>query len=137
MLIVDTSVLIDYLGDRRNWQTEWLDHEADRQPIGITSLVFSEVLQGIRDDSMFKETLSILNHFVIFEAGSPGLAITSAQSYRYLRRKGITIRSIVDTVTATFCIQEDHVLLHNDRDFDAFALHLGLRVVHPPSSAPS
>jgi hypothetical protein len=131
MVIVDASVLIDYLDDRTTRQTQWLDRQSELERIGITSLTQAEVLQGIRTDEAFLETLQFLNRFEIFEIGSSVLAITSARNYRSLRRMGITIRNTIDCLIATFCIEEDHVLLHNDRDFDAFEQHLGLQVAHP------
>jgi predicted nucleic acid-binding protein len=131
MVIVDTSVVIDYLADRITPHTNWLDQQASLQRIGITSLVQAEVLQGIRADKLFAVTLEILNEFEIFETGSSELAISAARNFRALRKKGVTIRSTIDCLIATFCIEEGHTLLHNDRDFDAFERHLGLRVLRP------
>src|SRR5579871_3553025 len=124
MVIVDTSVLIDYLGNRPTWQTGWLDEQISRQRIGITSLVLAEVLQGIRRDEVFEATLQELSEFVLFESVDSDLAIASAQNYRLLRQKGVTIRNLIDTVTATFCIEGGHELLHNDRDFEPFHTYL-------------
>lgn len=129
MVIVDTSVLIDYFGNQPTWQAGWLDTEIGRQRIGITSLILAEVLQGIRSDSVFDNVLGELSEFVLFESVDSDLAIASARNYRLLRKKGISIRSLVDSVTATFCIDRGHELLHNDRDFEHFRVHLGLRVV--------
>jgi hypothetical protein len=135
MVIVDTSVLIDYFGDRRTWQVDWLDLELSRQRIGITSLVLAEVLQGIPRDRVFDSTLDALGAFVIFDGAGADLAISSAQNYRLLRQKGIIVRNLVDTLTATFCIEGGHELLHNDREFERFQAHLGLQVVPPPAGA--
>lgn len=137
MVIVYTSVIIDYLANRVNTQTEWLNEQSDLQRIGITSLILSEVLQGIRSDDLFVETLTVLNQFAILETGSQELAVASARNYRTLRGMGITIRSTIDSFIATFCIEEGHQLLHHDSDFDPFEKHLGLRVVHPPAVAPN
>ena len=131
MVIVDSSVLIDFLTGRKNEYTDWLNLHLDSEPIGITTLILSEVLQGIRSDKRFAETVTTLSQFVIFETGSSALAIASALNYRKLREIGITIRNTVDTIVATFCIEEDHQLLHHDSDFDHFAEHLGLRVIRP------
>jgi hypothetical protein len=130
MVIVDTSVLLDYLADYSTPQTEWLEEQMPRQRIGITSLVLMEVLQGIRRNELFEETLRQLKSFVIFETGDQLLAIASARNYRLLRQRGITIRSSIDCITATFCIEKGHKLLHRDRDFDGFESHLGLLVVN-------
>jgi predicted nucleic acid-binding protein len=129
MVIVDTSVLIDYLGNYSNPQTEWLDRHSRFRHIGITSLILTEVLQGIREESRFAATLSALGQFTIFETGSRELAIQSAINYRVLRSQGVTIRSTIDCLIATFCIEEGHRLLHRDNDFDFFEKRLGLLVV--------
>jgi predicted nucleic acid-binding protein len=137
MVIVDTSVMVDYLAGRASVQTEWLNRQTDLQLIGITSLALSEILQGIRSEDLFAETLSELSQFAIFETGSRSLAIASARNYRKLRGLGATIRSTIDCLIATFCIEQGHDLLHNDRDFDAFETHLGLQVLHPPAIDPN
>jgi predicted nucleic acid-binding protein len=131
MVIVDSSVIIDLLSGRVTAQTNWLQRHLELERMGITSLILSEVLQGIRDDAVFAEALAALGRFVIFETGGRGLAIDSARNYRALRKRGLTIRSTIDCLTATFCINDKHELLHNDRDFDAFEEHLDLAVVHP------
>lgn len=131
MVIVDSSVLIDYLSDRSTPQTNWLDQHRNRSQIGITTLILTEILQGIRREDQFAETLGVLGQFTIFEAGSIEIAIASARNYRALRERGVTIRNTVDCLTATFCILGRHELLHNDRDFDPFAKHLRLNVVRP------
>jgi len=137
MVIVDSSVLIDYLGDTRNEQTDWLNLHLGLEPIGITSLILSEVLQGIRGDKRFAEAVDALSQFVLFETGSAALAIASARNYRRLRELGVTIRNTVDTFVATFCMEEGYELLHHDSDFDHFKEHLGLRVVKITAIAPN
>lgn len=133
MVIVDTSVMIDYLAGRTNPHTHWLNLQIPSQRIGITSMVQMEVLQGIRDDRRWESTIELLNIFEIFETGSSELALAAAQNFRVLRKTGITIHTSIDCLIATFCMQERYELLHNDRDFDAFEEHLGLRVIHPPA----
>lgn len=133
MVIVDTSVLIDYLGGYSNLQTDWLDRQPSPRRIGITSLVLTEILQGIRDDRRFAATLKALSQYAIFEIGSRELAVQSARNYRTLRGLGVTIRSTIDCLIATFCIEEGYELLHNDCDFDFFERHLGLRIFQPPT----
>ena len=130
MVMVDSSVLIDYLANRSTPQAEWLELNLGCRRIGITTLVLTAVLQGIRGEEQFAETLSVLEQFVVFEGGSRHLAVRSARNYRALRQRGVTIRNTIDCLTATFCIEADIELLHNDRDFDAFERHLQLRVVH-------
>jgi len=131
MVIVDTSVMIDFLGGYSNSQTDWLRGQGNFRNVGMTSLIVMEVLQGIRDDGRFDATWNILSRFAIFETGSRELAIQSAFNYRVLRGQGVTIRSTIDCLIATFCIEEGHRLLHRDSDFDFFEQRLGLLVVDP------
>lgn len=128
-VIVDSSVLIDYLADRPTPQTAWLDQNLGRRRIGITTLIMTEVLQGIRGDGQFDETVKVLGRLAVFDGGSRQVAVQSARNYRALRRRGITIRNTIDCLTATFCIGADFELLHNDRDFDPFEQLLHLEVV--------
>ena len=137
MVIVDASVWIDYLFDRNNPQTDWLDWAIGREEIGLTSLSVCEILQGVRFDRQFRELRADLLRFPVFESWSAQLAAASAQNYRSLRNRGITIRSTIDCLIATFCIQQNHSLLHRDRDFDAFETHLRLEVIHPPTRSPN
>lgn len=131
MTIVDSTVWIDYLGGIHTPQTDWLDRELDRQRLGLTDLILCEVLQGIRDDATFKQVRRTLAQFELIETGGEDLAITSAQNYRTLRARGLTVRKTIDCLIATACIAHGHALLHNDRDFDPFEKHLDLRVIHP------
>jgi predicted nucleic acid-binding protein len=131
MVIVDTTVWIDYLGGIQNGQTSWLDRELGRQRLGLTDLVLCEVLQGIRRDAVFHRVRRQLSKFEIFETGGAELAVAAAQNYRSLRRLGYTIHKTIDCLIATFCMEAGHALLHRDHDFDPFEQHLGLHVVHP------
>lgn len=131
MVIVDTTVWIEYLRGNDTPETTWLDRELSRQPFGLTDLILAEVLQGIQDEASFANTRDELLNFYIFETGGTDLAIASALNYRKLRTRGYTVRKTIDCLIATFCIEASHELLHRDRDFDAFEKALGLRVVHP------
>ena len=128
---VDTTVWIDYLTGVRNAETGWLDRELDRQRLGLTDLILSEVLQGIRDDIAFGRVLRELRRFEVFATGGEEMAIAAARNYRKLRQRGYTVRKTIDCWIATFCIQERHSLLHRDRDFDPFESELGLTVIQP------
>lgn len=130
MVIIDTTVWIDYLAGTNNAHTQWLDQEMGRQRLGLTDLILCEILQGIRDDMHFKATLNSLLRFDLFSTGGD-LAIASAQNYRELRRRGHTVRKTIDCLIATFCIQSGHALLHRDHDFHPFETYLGLLVIHP------
>ena len=131
MVIVDTTVWIDYLGNVTNRQTNWLIRELGRQPLGLTDIVLCEVLQGIRSDAAFAGIRHDLEKFHIFNTGGSELAVAAAQNYRRLRQAGHTVRTTIDCLIATFCLEAGHALLHRDRDFDPFEKYLGLRVVHP------
>jgi hypothetical protein len=131
MVIVDTTVWVDYLNGVTTPQTDWLDQELDRQRLGLTDLILSEVLQGVRDEREAAEARRELLKFEVFTTGGVELAATAARNYRALRAKGRTIRRTIDCWIAMFCLLNDHALLHNDSDFDPFEEFLGLRVVHP------
>lgn len=131
MVIVDTTVWIDYLIGATNSHSLWLDHELSRQPLGLTDLTLCEILQGIRVDATFTQTLNDLSKFHIFSTGGMDLAVAAAQNYRTLRRRGHTIRKTIDCLIATFCLDGGHSLLHRDHDFDPFEQYLGLQVIHP------
>ena len=131
MVIVDTTVWIDYLAGITNPQTSWLETEMDRQRVGLMDLILCEVLQGVRDEAVFSQFQQDLCGFHVFHTGGRELAIAAAQNYRSLRGRGHTVRKTIDCLIATFCLREGHGLLHRDHDFDPFEKHLGLRVVHP------
>lgn len=96
----------------------------------MTDLIFSEVLQGIPDDSTLARVRRALLRFSIFPGGGVELAVAAAENFRILRRRGITVRKTIDCWIATFCLRNNHALLHRDHDFDAFEQWLGLAVVH-------
>ncbi len=131
MVIVDSSVWIDFFNNLDNSQTVWLETALKHEQIGLTTLVLCEVLQGVRAESQFRAFALDLLQFEVFDTGGIDLAIKSAQNYRALRQRDYTIRRTIDCIIATFCIENGHQLLHNDRDFDAFEQHLGLLVLKP------
>jgi predicted nucleic acid-binding protein len=129
--IVDTTVWIDYLGGTVNPHTDWLDRQLERQRLGLTDLIFCEVLQDIREERDFRRVRRELSRFALFQTGGEELAVASAQNYRLLRVRGYTVRKTIDCLIASFCLLDGHSLLHRDRDFDAFEQHLGLQVIQP------
>ena len=131
MVIVDTTVWIDYLRGRGNPETNWLDQELTHQRLGLTDLILCEVLQGVRDPALFEQVRDELLTFHLFETAGKHLAVESAINYRKLRAKGYTVRRTIDCLIGTFCLHAGHELLHRDRDFDSFEKALGLLVVHP------
>jgi predicted nucleic acid-binding protein len=131
MLVVDTSVWVDYFNGVENPQTDFLHAVLDKTPILIGDLILAEVLQGFRHDPDFEKVRRALGKYTQVGMVSPALAVQSARNFRFLRQKGITVRKTIDSLIATYCIENDHELLHNDSDFDGYEDHLGLRVVHP------
>jgi predicted nucleic acid-binding protein len=131
MIIVDTTVWIDYLSGRDNRETDYLDRELSRQRLGLTDLILCETLQGVSDERSFTRVLQELRKFELFETGGEEMAILAARNFRRLRQHGRTVRKTIDCLIATFCLHHGHSLLHRDRDFDHFEQVLGLTVIHP------
>jgi len=131
MILVDTSVWIDYLNGVQSRHTDTLDAGIVEGSVGMGDLIFLEILQGIRDDRQFhltRQTLLTLGRMEMFGEGMPDKC---ADNYRMLRKKGITIRKTTDVIIATFCIERRMPLLFLDRDFIPFVDHLGLLSVLP------
>ncbi len=133
MVIVNSSVWIDFLNQRVTPQTSWLRAPQSIGTIGLTSLVLTEVLQGIRIDSRFRSAEQFFRTMPFIDSLAHPLAARAASNYRTLRRVGITIQSTIDCLVATFCIESGYQLLHSDSDFDYFEQHLHLSVLHPPA----
>lgn len=131
MVLVDSSVWIDFLQGVTNPESQWLDLNLERERIGLTTTILAEVLQGVRDDREAASLQAELARFEIIELIDTALAVEAAAHYRHLRQRGFTIRTTIDLLLATCCIRDEHLLLHRDRDFDVFETHLGLQVVHP------
>ena len=131
MVIVDTTVWIDYLNGVTTPESDWLDRETARRRLGLLDLMVCEILQGLATDDDAARVLRQLRRFEIFETGGVELAAAAAHNYRRLRQRGRTVRKTSDCLIATFCLRDGHALLHADRDFDAFEELLHLHVVHP------
>jgi len=131
MIIIDTTVWVDYLNGVESPRTNWLDREMARQRLGLTDLILCQVLQGLRNEEEADKTRRQLLEFEIFSMYGIDLAVQAAKNYRTLRVRGFTVRKTVDSLIATFCLMHDHALLHNDRDYDYFERELGLQVIHP------
>ena len=129
MILVDSSVWIDYFRGTATPQTERLDRLLGSEPLSIGDLILTEVLQGFTSDRDFNQAKKLLTSLVMVELGGRDIAIQAAKNYRKLRDMGITARKTIDTVIATRCIAGGYTLLHSDRDFDPFVTHLGLRSV--------
>ena len=129
MILVDSSVWIDYFKGTVTAQTELLDSLLGQEPLAIGDLILTEVLQGFDNERDFNDARKMLTSLLVVELGGQEISIQAAKNSRALRRLGVTVRKTIDTVIATRCIESEYDLLHNDRDFDPFAKHLGLRAV--------
>jgi len=134
MILVDSSVLIDYFNGTENWQVEKLDEILGKEIIVIGDYILVEVLQGFKNDKDYETAKNILSYFPCFNICGEKIAIKSANNYRQLRKKGITIRKTIDVIIGTFCIENDLQLLHNDKDFFPLEKYLGLQSVILKSS---
>jgi len=129
LILVDSSVWIDYFKGTTTAQTEKLDRLLGQEPLAIGDLILTEVLQGFSNERDFNLARKMLASLTVVHLGGQEIAIQAAQNFRALRNVGVTVRKTIDTVIATRCIESGYDLLHNDRDFDPFAKHLGIRVV--------
>ena len=130
MILVDSSVWIDYFRGSDTRQSAFLARQIDAGGVEIASgdLMVAEVLQGFRSERQAREAAAAFDLIETVDIGWRALAIKSARNYRLLRARGVTVRSTIDCLIATFCIERRIPLLHDDRDYDPFARHLGLRV---------
>jgi hypothetical protein len=129
VILVDSSVWIDYFRGTVNAQTDKLDSLLDQEPLAVGDLILIEVLQEIDNERSCNEVRKILTSLSVVELGGQEIAIQAAKNSRALRRFGAAVRQTVNIVIATRCIESGYTLLHNDRDFDPFVKYLGLRVV--------
>ncbi len=128
MVLVDSSVWIDYFNGEVTVECDALDELLARELVPIGDLILTEVLQGFRTDAGYREARSLLDHLTLVRLGGREVALAAADHYRFLRSKGITVRKTIDMIIASHCIVHDRQLLHADRDFDAIEEHVGLRV---------
>jgi hypothetical protein len=129
MILADSSVWIDYFNGQATPETEQLDALLWVTLLGIGDLILAEVLQGFRTDADYETARYLLLSLPVFEMLGVASALRSAEAYRTLRKKGVTIRKTTDVIVATFCITEGHALLFSYRDFLPFVQHLGLQPV--------
>ena len=129
MILVDSSVWIDFFRGTRTPEAERLDVLLGTTRIAVGDLILAEVLQGVRGEREFQQVRKTLDSFEQVDLVGRDIAIQAAKNFRKLRDLGLTVRKTIDTLIATWCIESNYALLHSDRDFDAFELHLGLQVV--------
>jgi predicted nucleic acid-binding protein len=129
VLVVDSSVWIDYFNDADHPAVELLDQLLDHGEIRLVvpDLVLFEVLRGFRDEHAHRQARKLMESLHVESTGGAELALAASQHYRSLRTQGITVRSGIDVLMAAFCIENDYALLHRDRDFHAFEERRGLR----------
>ena len=126
MILVDTSVWIDYFNGQENIHTEILDSSIVDGTVAIGDIIFLEILQGFRNDKDYQTVRSRLATLDQYELFGNDMVYRCADNYRTLRKKGITIRATTDVIIATYCIEHELPLLFIDRDFKPFVSHLGL-----------
>lgn len=129
MILVDSSVWIDYFNGKQTWQTDTLDNYLTVKPIIMGDLIFTEILQGFRSNKDFEKAKFFLSALPFYQMCGYNIAFQSAQNYRKLRKSGITVRKTIDVIIATFCINNDYLLLHDDRDFEPILLNFPLKTV--------
>lgn len=129
MIMVDSSVWIDYFNGIQTEASDFLDAVLGNRILIIGDLILTEVLQGFKSEKDFNQGRKLLTALEVHSLLSQDLAVASAQNFRYFRKKGITVRKTIDVIIATYCIENDITLLHSDRDFIPFADHLGLKVL--------
>ncbi|MDR0569399.1 MAG: PIN domain nuclease [Spirochaetaceae bacterium] len=128
MVVVDTSVWIEYVNGIASPYTDALDKELANTQVVTGDIIIAEFLQGFPDDGEFEIAREIMDSLVYYDMNGKDIAIQAAKNLRLLRKRGITIRKTIDVTIGTFCIERGFSLLHNDRDFDPLATYLGLEV---------
>ena len=129
MIVVDSSVWIDYFNGVENRETALLDDFLGEELIVIGDLILAEVLQGFRSEQDVRKARAALDTLVLEPMVGRDIALKSAGNYRALRARGVTVRKTIDMLIGTFCMENGHRLLHRDRDFDPIERHLGLETV--------
>ena len=131
MILVDSSVWIDYFRGTMTPQVEKLDSLLGAEPIVTGDLILTEVLQGFVSDRDFNQARKLMTSLVVVDMVGQDMAVQAAKNFRALRALGVTVRKMIDTVIATRCIESGLPLLYSDTDFDPFVEHLGLRSALP------
>jgi predicted nucleic acid-binding protein len=131
VILVDSSVWIDYFRGTATSQTDALDLWLGHETIATGDLILVEVLQGFRKDLDFSRAKKLLTSLTVIDLAGQAMAIQAARNFRILRSLGVTVRKTIDTVIATRCIEQNYELLYCDKDFDPFVAHLGLRSALP------
>ena len=128
MIVADTSAWIDYFNGVLAPHTDRLDSDLETHIIIIGDLIIAELLQGFKTDKEYNTAKKIIEKFEYRDFVGKEIAMKTADNYIYLRKNGITVRKTIDVIIATFCIENEYQLIHNDKDFDPLEEHLGLKV---------
>lgn len=128
MIIVDSSVWIDYFNGKETRQTDLLDSLLGNTPIIMGDLILTEVLQGFQSEKDYKSAKRMLLQMPFMAMGGLELSLESAMNYRQLRKKGVNVRKTIDVMIGTFCIHHQIPLLHDDKDFEPMVKFLGLPI---------
>ena len=126
MILIDSSVWIDYFRGVSTEESDTLDKLLGVKSVLVGDLILAEVFQGFPAERDFRQALRLMSSLPVVEIGGEALAIQAARNFRNLRARGVTVRRTIDTLIATRCIVEGDALLYSDRDFDPFVEHLGL-----------
>ena len=129
-MLSDSSVWVDHFRGRSTPQALLLAQAMTTDEVIVGDLILCEVLRGCLTRSEFTPTRDVMLKFDVVSLSGQDLAVEAARNYRLLRSRGVTVRSTIDALIATWCLKNDVWLLHSDRDFDQFEEHLGLMVVH-------
>lgn len=131
MILVDSSVWIDFFRGTATPESEQLDALLGSELLAVGDLILAEVLQGFASEPDFNRVKRLLGTLDVIDIGGYEIAVQAARNFRALRSRGVTVRKTIDTLIATRCIESDMTLLYSDRDFDPFVRHLGLRSAMP------
>lgn len=128
VVLADSSVWVDTLAEGAGAHVDALLRASALGVLVVGDLVLTEVLHGIRQERRFRETRIMMSRFQQVQLMGSAVAIQSAANYRLLRSRGITVRGTIDVIIATWCIENDAAIIHNDRDMRIMEEQLGLRV---------
>ena len=129
MVLVDSSVWINYFNGAVGNETDLLDYLLQETPILMGDLILTEVLQGFTKDIDYRKAREILSILPFRELGGFEVAVRSAENYRFLRKNGVTVRKTIDIIIGTFCLINDIPLLHDDKDFTPMEKYLSLKTI--------
>ena len=126
MIVVDSSVWIDFLNGRNAPHVRRLRAVLGTDEVIVGDLMLCEVLQGLESERAARDVEALLRRFEIVPMAGDAIAVVAAHNFRSLRRRGTTVRKTIDLLIGTWCIENRRPLLHNDSDFHPMARHLGL-----------